>query len=178
MEPTLAPHLAVIRTVDGMSSPQVADLVSDVRAQLVELIRPGFLADAGMARLRDIQRYLMAVRHRLDKAPAELTRDRTRMDEVLRIESSYAVLLERLRPAQRGAPEVAEIAWMIEELRVSLFAQGLGTCLLYTSDAADERSSVDLGGRRIIKKKKVVDERGSVKMIQNTIQQETTETRE
>ena len=30
----------------------------------------------------------------------------------------------------------------------------LGTCLLYTSDAADERSSVDLGGRRIIKKKK------------------------
>ena len=31
------------------------------------------------------------------------------------------------------------------------------TCLLYTSDAADERSSVDLGGRRIIKKKKKVD---------------------
>ena len=30
----------------------------------------------------------------------------------------------------------------------------VGTCLLYTSDAADERSSVDLGGRRIIKKKK------------------------
>ena len=34
-----------------------------------------------------------------------------------------------------------------------------GTCLLYTSDAADERSSVDLGGRRIIKKKKDTDER-------------------
>ena len=35
-----------------------------------------------------------------------------------------------------------------------------GTCLLYTSDAADERSSVDLGGRRIIKKKKKIKERG------------------
>ena len=34
-------------------------------------------------------------------------------------------------------------------------------CLLYTSDAADERSSVDLGGRRIIKKKKRVDSRGA-----------------
>ena len=34
------------------------------------------------------------------------------------------------------------------------------TCLLYTSDAADERSSVDLGGRRIIKKKKKIEERG------------------
>ena len=33
---------------------------------------------------------------------------------------------------------------------------GLGPCLLYTSDAADERSSVDLGGRRIIKKKKTL----------------------
>ena len=33
----------------------------------------------------------------------------------------------------------------------------LSTCLLYTSDAADERSSVDLGGRRIIKKKKTVN---------------------
>ena len=33
-------------------------------------------------------------------------------------------------------------------------AHAVGTCLLYTSDAADERSSVDLGGRRIIKKKK------------------------
>ena len=37
----------------------------------------------------------------------------------------------------------------------------LSVCLLYTSDAADERSSVDLGGRRIIKKKTSVDKRGS-----------------
>ena len=34
-------------------------------------------------------------------------------------------------------------------------------CLLYTSDAADERSSVDLGGRRIIKKKKTIDDSDS-----------------
>ena len=38
--------------------------------------------------------------------------------------------------------------------REALFPEQLGHCLLYTSDAADERSSVDLGGRRIIKKKK------------------------
>ena len=37
----------------------------------------------------------------------------------------------------------------------------LYTCLLYTSDAADERSSVDLGGRRIIKKKKRIELRAS-----------------
>ena len=42
------------------------------------------------------------------------------------------------------------------------------TCLLYTSDAADERSSVDLGGRRIIKKKKTVDIAGYVKYHKKT----------
>ena len=41
-------------------------------------------------------------------------------------------------------------------LTATRFTEGLGNiCLLYTSDAADERSSVDLGGRRIIKKKKI-----------------------
>ena len=45
--------------------------------------------------------------------------------------------------------------------RVELLAEraaGVGRCLLYTSDAADERSSVDLGGRRIIKKKKEISD--------------------
>ena len=43
----------------------------------------------------------------------------------------------------------------------------LGTCLLYTSDAADERSSVDLGGRRIIKKKKTQNQRRSMYLSSN-----------
>ena len=44
----------------------------------------------------------------------------------------------------------------------SLPPEGACTCLLYTSDAADERSSVDLGGRRIIKKKKESNSQGSL----------------
>ena len=42
------------------------------------------------------------------------------------------------------------------------------SCLLYTSDAADERSSVDLGGRRIIKKKKEEDKRGGANFRRKT----------
>ena len=42
-------------------------------------------------------------------------------------------------------------------------------CLLYTSDAADERSSVDLGGRRIIKKKKNREEGGRGRMIKKIV---------
>ena len=47
------------------------------------------------------------------------------------------------------------------------------TCLLYTSDAADERSSVDLGGRRIIKKKKIAKKKRHMKVNKNTIEDDT-----
>ena len=43
------------------------------------------------------------------------------------------------------------------KVEIELFDSASKLCLLYTSDAADERSSVDLGGRRIIKKKKQID---------------------
>ena len=98
-----------------------------MRAQLAELIRPGFVADTGLARLPDLDRYLRAVLHRLDKAPLDLARDSQRLTEVLDAEAGYAALLASLRPSQRGAAQVTDIAWMIEELRVSLFAQSLGT---------------------------------------------------
>ena len=55
-----------------------------------------------------------------------------------------------------------ETADLFESL---LSGRGVEICLLYTSDAADERSSVDLGGRRIIKKKNQVVTRGSALVI-------------
>ena len=71
--------------------------------------------------------YKRQVLHRLDKAPLDLARDSQRLTEVLDAEAGYAALLASLRPSQRGAAQVTDIAWMIEELRVSLFAQSLGT---------------------------------------------------
>ena len=53
----------------------------------------------------------------------------------------------------------------------------LSACLLYTSDAADERSSVDLGGRRIIKKITIEDYKGTVGLVQNTHHQKRTHTK-
>ncbi len=127
VEPVLATHLDLVRRLDSMGAPTLQDLVSDVRAQLAELVRPGFIADTGLARLPDLQRYLRAVQHRLDKAPSNLPRDRARLDTVLAVERGYAGLLDSLRPSERGRADVLAIGWMIEELRVSLFAQGLGT---------------------------------------------------
>ncbi len=127
VEPILAKHLQIVTRLDALTAPQLADLVTDVRAQLAELIRPGFVADTGLGRLGDLDRYLRAIRHRLDKAPQDLRRDHERLSEVLTAEAGYAALLASLRPSQRGSEQVEAIAWMIEELRVSLFAQSLGT---------------------------------------------------
>jgi ATP-dependent helicase HrpA len=125
--PVLAKHLEIVRRLDAMTAPAHVPLVGDVRSQLAELIRPGFVADTGFARLGDLDRYLRAGLHRLDRAPGDLAKDARLAEQVLTVEAAYAALLASLRPAQRASEEVVAIGWMLEELRVSLFAQTLGT---------------------------------------------------
>lgn len=133
VEPILATHLTLtnrLADLDRSTNPAVRPMVADVRAQLRELVRPGFVADTGMRRLADLHRYLRAALQRLDKgieSAAALARDAQALEQVDLVEGRYADLLDRLRPAQRGAADVVAIGWMIEELRVSLFAQTLGT---------------------------------------------------
>ncbi|GAA2155004.1 ATP-dependent RNA helicase HrpA [Humibacillus xanthopallidus] len=130
VEPILAKDLALtnrLADLDRSSSPAIRPMLADVRAQLRELVRPGFVADTGLRRLPDLDRHLRAIAHRLDKGPANLARDTVALEQVDLVEGRYADLLDSLRPTQRGAAEVVEIGWMIEELRVSLFAQTIGT---------------------------------------------------
>ncbi len=130
VEPVLAANLGITNRLEVLarsSNPGMRPLLADVRAQLRGLVRPGFVADTGVDRLRDLDRYLRAVSYRLEKAPENLARDAQLLDQVDLVEGRYADLLATLRPARRGAPDVLEIGWMIEELRVSLFAQQLGT---------------------------------------------------
>ena len=62
---------------------------------------------------------------------------------------------DRVRGRRTGTSDGVKgrVADLIKRIPFPMFV-AFGLCLLYTSDAADERSSVDLGGRRIIKKKK------------------------
>jgi ATP-dependent helicase HrpA len=100
-----------------------ADAVADIRQQIAGLIRPGFVAEAGWQRLPDLQRYLLAVARRLDKLPSARDRDRRAMAQVHEVQQEYA----RLRASHGSSPGLERVGWMIEELRVSLFAQQLGT---------------------------------------------------
>ncbi|WP_068925267.1 ATP-dependent RNA helicase HrpA [Planobispora rosea] len=120
--------------------------VEDIREQVGNLVYPGFVTATGHRRLPDLLRYLRAAERRLEKLPDDPYRDEERMHKVHDIEDEYHDLLDKLPPARRGDEEVQKIRWMIEELRVSYFAQTLGT----PYPVSDKRirkamESIDLG---------------------------------
>jgi len=104
-----------------------ADAIADVRAQLDRLLPPGFVTAAGQAHLGDLARYLTAIHRRLERLPHTIQADRERMLRVHAVQDAYEELVRALPPARRAAADVREIGWQIEELRVSLWAQQLGT---------------------------------------------------
>ncbi|MFC6089741.1 ATP-dependent RNA helicase HrpA [Saccharothrix lopnurensis] len=100
--------------------------VADVRAQLAGLVHPGFVTGAGADRLADVHRYLQGIARRLEKLPHNLDRDREWMDRVHEVHAEYRELRAAL-PADEPHEELDEVRWMIEELRLSYFAQTIGT---------------------------------------------------
>jgi ATP-dependent helicase HrpA len=103
------------------------EAMADMRSQLGDLVYPGFVAATGLARLPDLARYLEAIRVRLGKRRDRPDRDRELMATVRSLEDAYAEAVEALPPARRSDDDVVEARWLLEELRVSLFAQTLGT---------------------------------------------------
>ncbi len=127
VEPVLALAHECRQRIERMTSPALAATAADLRAQLDSLVRPGFVADTGLARLPDLRRYLRAVLVRIDKASEAPGRDAQLQEVVDRVEGRYADLLTSLAPLDRGSEPVRAVGWMVEELRVSLFANSLGT---------------------------------------------------
>jgi len=98
-----------------------------VAVQLQALVHPGFITETGHARLPQLVRYLQAAQRRLEALPAGAHRDRDGMVVLTRVQTEHAALLGALAPERRHDAEVIELRWMLEELRVSLFAQSLRT---------------------------------------------------
>jgi ATP-dependent helicase HrpA len=113
--------------LDALRSPALAPAAADIRAQLDGLITPGFLTAAGPARLPALARYVRAAGRRLDKLAENAGRDAQQMAVVHRVQDAYTGALAGVAPEARSAGAAADIRWQIEELRVSLFAQTIGT---------------------------------------------------
>ena len=126
--------LAIARELDGAvrsaTSLALLNTLQDIRDQAAALVHDGFVAETGAARLPHLVRYLKAARHRLAKATDDPHRDAETAWRIRELEDAYADARAR---AARAAPDAAraaalvEVRWMLEELRVSLFAQQLGT---------------------------------------------------
>ena len=108
-------------------TPAMAAAQRDLRAQLQGLVHPGFVAQTGFTRLRHLDRYLRAVLLRCEKAPGDPARDADRQAVVARVQHDVNDVLAGLPPLRRQGEDAAALRWMVEELRVSLFAQTLGT---------------------------------------------------
>ncbi|MFD4369801.1 ATP-dependent RNA helicase HrpA [Rhodococcus sp. NPDC058521] len=113
-----------LETVLARSRGEAAE---DVREQLDTLLFPGFVTELGVAGVRELPRYLAAATLRLESLPASADRDRKGMDVLDRVYAAYERMLASIPPERHHGADVNAVHWMIEELRVSLFAQSLGT---------------------------------------------------
>jgi ATP-dependent helicase HrpA len=99
--------------------------VADVEQQLQRLCAHRFIVETPAAQLVHYPRYLKAIGARLDKLKTDPARDAARMAEIAPLQTAYL----REVAARKGVddPRLAEFRWLLEELRVSLFAQELRT---------------------------------------------------
>ncbi len=123
----LAAWRDVDRLLSGSADLPMLPALADMKAQVGRLVQRGFVSDVGGAQLRQLPRYLAAVTARREKLPANVGRDRQLMDQVASLQEAY---LHRVAALPEGRPPSAglvQVRWMLEEYRVSLWAQPLGT---------------------------------------------------
>ena len=119
----LAEYAAAARKLKDARAPN--DVTDDVAAQLARLVPKRFVADTAWPQLAHLPRYLKGIVMRLDKQRADPARDAQRLAELRPLEQRYA----RQLADRKGVPDtrLQEFRWLLEELRVSLFAQELRT---------------------------------------------------
>ncbi|UYG06357.1 ATP-dependent RNA helicase HrpA [Halomonas sp. M4R1S46] len=145
LKQALEGHLAVTKALKGNLNLSLALVYSDLKAQMQRLVHPGFVCEAGDW-LAEYPRYMEAAQIRLEKAPRERMRDQMHMQEVQDFEARLAARRDSERRGEVEDPALVEFGWWIEELRVSLFAQQLGTRMPVSAKRLEKRWA-ELTGR-------------------------------
>ena len=123
---TLTAARAVDKALSGRFGFDQLAALQDMKRQLSALVFDGFVAATGWWRLPDLPRYLAAMRRRIAKLPGNVAADTLTMNRVHAVETAYHEFAAAV-PRAAASPQGQEIRWMCEELRVSGFAQDLGT---------------------------------------------------
>lgn len=123
VQAVLATAYDVDQRLRALKDPQLIPALADIRQQLKGLVHAGFVTETGWRQMHHLPRYLRGIVYRLDRVGSNVARDRQLMAQVHEIESEY----REIRASLGATDEVVAIRWMIEELRINLFAQSLGT---------------------------------------------------
>jgi len=135
---------AVRLALEKLTSPSFTAAVSDINAQLKALLTPGFIETVPRPYLDYLPRYLKSIARRLERLPANAQRDAELASKVKPFTTALQGLLAQLtRPTV--PPELSQLRWMIEEYRVSLFAQELKTMM----KVSDKRLAEQLEAARV-----------------------------
>ncbi|MEV8266002.1 ATP-dependent RNA helicase HrpA [Microbacterium sp. NPDC076911] len=117
----------VERAVREQNSLTLLGALGDVKGQLAGLIYPGFVSRTGLAQLNHLPRYLRGARERVRALAENPGRDRQRMSEIERAVAIFTDAGGAIPPPPHTAPALEHTRWLLEEFRISLFAQQLGT---------------------------------------------------
>ena len=100
---------------------------TEMAAQLARLVHPGFVGEVGVARLRHYRRYLAALEQRRSRLADDVPRDRDLSARVADLQAAFDHQVAALPEGQPPPEHLRRVRWLLEEYRVSLWAQQLGT---------------------------------------------------
>jgi len=115
------------KAIKAASNIAMLSPLADAREQLSALVYPGFASETGITQLRRVPVYLAGIVHRIGKLGENLGRDRVWMTEVQAATARYELAGGRLPLLPDSTVSLVRARWLLEELRLSLFAQHLGT---------------------------------------------------
>ncbi|MCW2776071.1 MAG: ATP-dependent helicase HrpA, partial [Nocardioides sp.] len=115
------------KALSGRADMALLPALTDMRAQLERLVHRGFVGEAGATQLRRYPTYLTALEQRREKLPGQVNRDRQLMGQIADLQQAYLHQVDALPDGRPPGAHLREVRWMLEEYRVSLWAQQLGT---------------------------------------------------
>jgi ATP-dependent helicase HrpA len=119
----LATYQRIRKRIDFVTQIHWLPSVQDMKGQLDGLVYRGFLQEAPFQHLARYPHYLKALETRVERLPSAAPRDRQNIQAMARLQEAWRSRVARARDAGRLDARLEEIRWMLEELRISLFAQ-------------------------------------------------------
>ena len=135
---TLREWRAARTALAALRTPVFAAAVADIDAQLEALLPPDFVEATPQPWLDRLPRYLKAVRRRIERLRDNVARDADLLKRVAHFAGAARILTTQTG-APRSRPQLNQLRWMIEEFRVSLYAQEMKTLLRVSEKRLEEQ---------------------------------------